>query len=242
MIDSRSRNFIHSTWNLYANFEVRHPSLYFSFLRWGIRINCTYNIIVLKLIYAITGSLIRVDNKNCIKIIVLSNGSWRERDHAISCVAEESVIHDVARYQQRHMVSSQISRAERYKERLCRLEVETRLGMKRIEEGRKGRARGRREGVSGRGSWHRLYSFTRSFIVRTPPRGSTKPLAHSEPVTRPCGTCTHVCVHVRMHVCIRSFFRPFFPVRAYRPPSLRRRRRRRGYRQGFRTHTPWWTA
>jgi len=86
----------------------------------------------------------------------------------------------------------------------CRLEVETRLGMKRIE-GRKGRARGRREGVSGRGSWHRLYSFTRSFIVRTPPRGSTKPLAHSEPVTRPCGTRTRVCVHVRTHVRMYTF-------------------------------------
>lgn len=124
---------------------------------------------------------------------------------------------------------------------------ETRLGMKRIEEGRKGRACGMRGGEEG-SSWHRLYSFTRSFIVRTPPRGSTKPLAHSELVTRPCGTCKHVCVrvrtHVRTYVCTSFFFRPFSPVRAYRPPSrLRRRRRRhRRYRQGFLIHTPWWTA
>lgn len=44
-----------------------------------------------------------------------------------------------------------------------------------------------RQGGEGRddGCWRRLYSFTRSFIVRTPPRGPTKrPLAHSELTTR----------------------------------------------------------
>lgn len=101
---------------------------------------------------------------------------------------------------------------------------------RRRKKGTRRRAAGRDGGREG--SWHRLYSFTRSFIVRTAPRGSTKPLAHSELVTRPCGVCTcvYVCVS-RACGCVRVtfermyvLFRPFFPVRAYRPPSRRRRR------------------
>lgn len=51
-------------------------------------------------------------------------------------------------------------------------------------------------------------------------------------------TVRRVRTHIRTHACV---FCPFFPVRAYRPPSRRRhrqRRHRRGYRQGFRTRTP----